>query len=425
MQSRRFLLIAGAWLLSAAGAFSLGRATIKQVQASTALQAKTATPSAAPAPAGATTPKLNEDEFSLAGWFGSKASGLTEVLNGRSLEDHVKHLLKQDDEAIRMLGFLRLLEALEKPEDIKAVLDVIGKDQRGGFRSTEQALLLQKWAKIAPTDAAAYANSQRDWSRFNGLNAVLKTWVKSNPEEAIAWAEKNGVQQGADGQPGGPGRGGPGGEDGNWAVATLIGSLSKTSLDRALQVAAEQPYSRARGRMADTLVSELISQRGADAARDTVMGIADEQFQAGMARELAQRMARENPQDAASWANGLPAGETRQRAMAEVIQEWAQKDAVAAGTYLQGLGNSPEFDRARQDYARSVVRIDPEAAWPWTEAITDPERRAETQQEVLGSLARRDQEAAKVFAQTHGVEYTPTNRGGGPGGGNFGRRGGR
>lgn len=420
MQSRRFLLIAGAWLLSAAGAFSLGRATIKQVQSASAAQPKTAATSAGTSiSASATAPKVSDEEFSLAGWFGSKAAGLPEVLNGRSLEDHVKHLLKQDDEAMRMLGFLRLLEALEKPEDIKAVLDVIAHDQRGGFRSTEQALLLQKWAKLAPSDAAAYANGQRDWSRFNGLNAVLKTWVKSNSEEAIAWAEKNGVPPGNDGQ---PGRGGPGGDDGNWAVATLLGSLSKTNLDRALQVAAEQPYSRARGRMADTLVSEIISQRGEDAARDIVTGITDEQFRAGMARELAQRMARQDPQKTATWANGLPAGETRQRAMAEAIQEWAQKDAVAAGTYLQGLGASPEFDRARQDYARSVVRIDPEGAWPWTEAITDPERRAETQQEVLGSIARRDQEAAKAFAQAHGVEYTPTNRGGGPPFGGRGRR---
>ncbi len=113
----------------------------------------------------------------------------------------MKHLLKLDDEAMRMLGFLRLMEGLTKPEDIKAVLDIIGKDNRGGMRMTEQAMLLQKWAKIAPADAASYANSQRDWSKFNGLNAVLKTWVKDSPEEAIAWAEKNGVQTDENGQP--------------------------------------------------------------------------------------------------------------------------------------------------------------------------------------------------------------------------------
>ncbi len=415
--------MSSAWLLSAAGAFSLGRATIKQVQSSSSPTKTTEqTGASAPLPTAAKT-KAGDEEFSLAGWFGSKATGLTDVLNGRSLEDHVKHLLKQDDEAMRMLGFLRLLEALEKPEDIKSVLDIIAHDQRGGFRSTEQALLLQKWAKLAPSDAAAYANSQRDWSRFNGLNAVLKTWVKSNPEEAIAWAEKNGVPQGNDGQPGQPGRGGPGGEDGNWAVATLIGSLSKSNLDRALQVAAEQPYSRARGRMADTLISEIISQRGEDAARDTVMGITDGQFQAGMARELAQRMARQNPQDAATWANGLPAGETRQRAMAEVIQEWADKDAVAAGQYLQQLGNSPEFDRARQDYAMRVVRNDPEGALAWVQAITDEQRRSEATQEVLGSWMRRDQNAATAWAQTNGVQPPQPRTFGGPGGPGFGGRG--
>lgn len=420
MKSRRPLIIATVWLLTAVAAFSLGRvSSLPQVIERVRQNTPTATPAEA-ASISTATQKDAEDDLSLAGWFGSKASGLAEVTNGRSLEDHVKHLLKQDDEAIRMLGFLRLLEALNDAEQIKSVLDVIGRDGRGGFRMTEQAMLLQKWAKLAPADAAVYANGQRDWSRFNGLNAVLKVWVKNSPEEAIAWAEKNGAQQGNDARPGG----GPGGEDGNWAVATLIGSLAKTSLDRALDVAQNQPYSRARGRMADTLVGELIAQRGEEAARDAVLAMTDEQFRAGMARELAQRMANKDPVAAAAWANGLPAGETRERAMAEAIDEWAEKDVVAAGKYLQQLGASPEFDRARQEYAMRVLRTDPEGAMAWTQAITDEQRRSGTTQELLNAWARRDQQAAQSWAQANGVQIAPTQRGGPGFGPGFGGRGG-
>jgi len=421
MKSRRPLIIVSAWLLSAAAAFSLGRVTSVQKVIERVRQGDTSstTATSTAAPASATAAKENADDLSLAGWFGSRANGLNDVTNGRSLEDHVKHLLRQDDEAIRMLGFLRLLEALNSPDDLKSALDVIMKDGRGGFRMTEQAMLLQKWAKLAPSDAAAYANGQRDWAKFSGLNAVLKTWVKTSPEEAIAWAEKNGAPQpGNDGQPQ-DGRGGPGGEDGNWAVATLINSLAKTNLDRALDVASHQSYSRARGRMADTLVNELISQRGEDAARDAVTGIQDEQFRAGLARELAQRMAGKDPAGTAAWANGLQAGETRQRAMAEVMDEWAEKDPVAAGNYLQGLGNSPEYDRARQEYAMNVVRNDPEGALAWTQAITDQERRNFTMQELLQSWSRRDAAAAQAWAANNGVQFTP-RQGGGPGFGQFG-----
>ena len=413
MKSPRLILIASAWLITAAAAFSLGR--VSSVSRVIERVREAAAPSSAgTGPASTTAQKTTEDDLSLAGWFGAHGTGLAEVTNGRSLEDHVKHLLKQDDEALRMLGFLRLLEALNNPDDIKTALDVIGKDGRG-FRMTEQAMLLQKWAKLAPADAATYANSQRDWAKFNGLNAVLKTWVKANPEDAIAWAEKNGAPQGNDAQQNGRGPG----EDGNWAVATLIGTLSKTSLERAMDIAANQPYSRARGRMADTLVNELIAQRGETAAREAVMAITDEQFRAGMARELAQRMASKDPQGTAAWANGLPAGETRERAMAEAISEWAQKDAVAAGQYLQQLGPSPEFDRARQDYAQRVVRNDPEGAIAWAQSITDEQRRNDTTRDVLRSWVQRDAPAAQAWAQTNGVQVPQA---GGPP--SFGGRGG-
>ncbi len=399
--NRRSLIITAVWLLTAAAAFSLGRMTSVVRVIERIAQPGAAAPVMTEA-SSAATQKPTEDELSLGGWFGSRASGIADVTNGRSLEEHVKHLLKQDDEAVRMLGFLRLLEALNDAEEIKTALDVIAKDGRG-FRMTEQAMLLQKWAKMAPADAAVYANGQRDWAKFNGLSAVLKTWVKASPEEAIAWAEKNGATPGNDAQPqDGRGRG-PGGEDGNWAVATLIGSLAKTDLDRALDVAGQQSYSRARGRMADTLVGELVAQRGEDGAREAVLAVSDEQFRAGLARELAQRMASKDPQGTAAWANGLPAGETRERAMAEAIDEWVKKDAVAAGKYLQQLGGSPEFDRARQEYAKEVVRNDPEGAVAWAQSITEEQRRNETTQEVLRSWVQRDAPAAQAWAQANGL----------------------
>jgi hypothetical protein len=233
--------------------------------------------------------------------------------------------------------------------------------------------------------------------------------VNADPEQAIDWAVKNGAPT-----PNNDGRQrGPGGDD-NWAVATLISTLAKTNLDRALSVAAEQPYGRARGRMAETLANELVSQRGEEAARNSVLDLSDDAFRAGLAGRLADRMAGKNPEAAAAWANGLPAGETRQRALADAVSRWAERDAVAAGNYLKQLGNSPEVDRAKQDYAQRVVRNDPEGAIAWTQAIADEERRKAATQEVLGSWMRRDPPAAQTWSQTNGIPLPTSNRGGFP-----------
>jgi hypothetical protein len=319
--------------------------------------------------------------------------------------------MKQDDDATRMLGLLRLLEGLNSAEDIKKTLDIIATENGGAggrFRVTEQAMLLQKWAEMDPKAAAEYADRRHDFSRFTGMNAVLRTWLKSNPEDAIAWAEQNG---GGNGGQGGPGGRGPGG--GNFAVASLIAPLAEKDLDRALKLASDQPVSNARGRMIDTLVDQMIAQKGDDMARNSISDMADSPFRAGMAERFTQKLADSDPQKAGDFAKTLPAGDTRQRALSQVVGQWAQKDVVAAGQFLQGLPNSPDLDAARQQYAQTVAKQDPQAAMPWAQTITDPKQQADAIQRVLRSWVQVDAAGAQAWGAANNVAVPQPGQGGG------------
>ncbi|HET6406425.1 MAG TPA: hypothetical protein VFG14_00980, partial [Chthoniobacteraceae bacterium] len=369
----RLPIYVGAWLATAVATFCLGRITSgpsHEAKGGAKGNARgDSSTSALSGNAGASGAAGASSEDLIARVFGSHATSLDQVLGGKTLDEHLKNLLKVDDEAVRMLGFLRLLEALNNPEDIKAALEVIGKEGNGRFRITESSMLLQKWASIDPKEAAAFASAQRDFSRFTGMNAVLRTWLKSNPEEAIAWAEANGVQQ-RDENDRGPGRGGP--EDGNVAIATLIGPLAQQNLDRAFELTKNQPESRARSRMIDTLVDEMLAQRGADAVRNAIADLPDDAFRAGMAGQLVDKLMRNaDPKDVATQAWGFPSGETRERAMSEVISRIADKDPVAAGTLLQTFGNSPDLDSAKASFSREVLRQDPSSAFVWAGTITN------------------------------------------------------
>jgi hypothetical protein len=382
---------------------------------------------ASPSGSNATT-----SEDIIARVFGGHTTSLQQVLGGKTLEEHLKNLMKLDDEAVRMLGFLRLLEALNDPADIKAALELIGKENGGRFRITETSMLLQKWAHIDPKEAAAFASTQRDFSRFVGMNAVLRTWLKSNPDEAIAWAEQNGVQnqnQEGDQNNRGPGRGGP--EDGNWAIATLMGPLAQQNLERAIELAKNQPDSRARGRMIDTVVDEMLSQRGMDAARNAMLDLPDDAFRASMAGRLVEKMmANADPKDVAAQAWNFPSGETRERAMSEVIRRIADNDPVTAANLLQQFGNSPDLDSAKGRLAYEIASKHPEDALIWTTSISDEKQRLETLQRLLGGIARQNPTLAQQYATQYGVQIQQQQRGaidagrfGGFGGGG-GRRGG-
>jgi hypothetical protein len=418
----RLPIYIGAWLATAVVTFCLGRMTSGTLRGSVFGGTKSVGRSAAPETGtlgnSSAASKGATSEDVLARVFGGHATTLAQVLGGKTLEEHLKTLLKLDDEAVRMLGFLRLLEALNNPDDIKAALELIAKEGNGGrFRVTEQSMLLQKWAQIDPKSAAAYASSQRDFSRFTGMNAVLRTWLKTSPEDAIAWAEQNVVQNQNDQQGDrGPGRGGP--EDGNWAIATLIGPLAQQNLERALELAKNQTESRARGRMIDTLVDEMLAQRGVDAARNAMMDMPDDAFRAGMAGRLVEKMmANADPKDVAAQAWNFPGGDTRERAMSEIIRRIADDDLVMAANLLQQFGNSPDLDSAKARLAFASVAKDTEGALAWTTSISDEKQRTETLQRLLPGVARQNPTLAEQYASQYGIQIQQR---GGPDGGGFG-----
>jgi hypothetical protein len=422
ISKNRLPIYVAIWLATAVATFCLGRMTSGPLRETVFGGSKGdgrsggSESSIANASAGASKGAGSEDL--LARVFGNHATSLGQVLGGKTLEEHLKTLLKVDDEAVRMLGFLRLLEALTDPDDIKKALELISKENGGRFRITETSMLLQKWAQMDPKAAAAYASAQRDFSRFVGMNAVLRTWLKSNPDEAIAWAEQNGVQQNQNGDQGnrGQGRGGP--DDGNWAIATLIGPLAQQDLDRAMELAKSQTESRARGRMIDTLVDEMLAQRGMDAARNTLTDLPDNAFRAGMAGRIVEKMLENSdPKDVVKLAWNFPSGETRERAMSEAIRRIADDDPVAAANFVKDFGNSPDLDSSKARLAFQIAGKDAEGAIIWAQSITDPKQQLETLQRLLPGIARQNPDLAQQYAAQLGIQIQQGR--GGPDGGRF------
>jgi hypothetical protein len=420
----RLPIYAAAWLATAVATFCLGRMTSgtlrETVFGGTKGDQNSGTGYAASGTSGsASASKAGASEDILARTFGGHATALNQILGGKTLEEHLKALLKVDDEAVRMLGFLRLLEALNTPEDIKAALELIGKENGGRFRITETSMLLQKWTQMDPKAAAAFASSQRDFSRFTGMNAVLRTWLKSNPDDAIAWAQANGVQnQEGDQQANnrGPGRGGP--DDGNWAMATLMGPLAQQNLNRALELAKDQPESRARGRMIDTLVEEMVAQRGLDEARNVLADLPDDAFRAGMAGQIVTKMLQKSEaKDVLTQAWAFPSGQTRKQAMGQVIGQVADDNPVEAAKMITNLPESPDLDSAKGSLAREIARKDPDGAIAWAQAISNEQDRMQTLQRVIGGLARENPALAQQYATQYGIQFQ-TQRG--PDGGGFG-----
>jgi len=288
-----------------------------------------------------------------------------------------------------------------------------------------------------PKEAVAYATGQEGGERFMATGTVLRTWAKSEPEAALAWAKENGAPQDPNAN-----ENDRRGND-NWALASVITQMGKTSLDRAIQEATTGDLGRTAGRAADSLLNEAITQRGADGAKKIADGLPEGQFKNDFIQQLAGRLAKDDPAGASAWALSMPAGDARRGALRQTVEEWVDKDLAGAGVFVSKLPVGPDSDSARQQYAQKLAATNSAGALQAIGYISDPERQARTVGEIARDLARRDvnvgqqfvmqsplademkAQMAQALAQPRGGDRGAT-RFGGPGGGapgGFGRRG--
>ena len=397
------IIAAIGWLATAAIAFCIGRLTL---------------PSENPAASGAgssdSANRSGRNGGTLAGGADGAQGGargaqfamgedgtpltLAKLTNGQPLDKWMKNLMAEEDSLVRMTGFMRLLDVLKDPADIKAALEAINMRMDRGFsrgsRFTEYGMLLEKWTQLEPKGAVAFTEGRSREERYMGTSTVLRTWTRNDPAAAITWAQtKEKESAAAEEQPGGP----PGwGGQGSSAISTVISQLARTDLDRALSVASTETFDR-RSRTVDTLASELVSQRTLDGARKAIDGMAAGTLRDGLITQLAGRFAATDAPGTAEWILGLPTGDAKSRALAETVTEWAKKDATAAGSFLAKLPATAEADRSRENFANAVVKKDPEGAIAWAAAITDEERQRRAVESVARSWIKQDAPAAKAW----------------------------
>ena len=381
----RRLLIPAAWVATAVLTFCLGRMSsfidAPAGSASPASQRGDSSAAAVETPA-FSMPIADRDGETF-------TSPLQQLTRGQSIGDWLKRVLDEEDEIVRMNGLMRLLELLGTGGEIEQALNVVMNNGNGWSRGKEFSMLLQKWAQLDPAQAMAWVEKIKDQgAKFGGYRAVLSTWTRRSPQEAVAWAEANGTPDAKDEK------------DGNWAMATIVGQLSKTDADWALRLTQGQPMSRARGRMVDAVIGQFVSQRGEAAAREMVMNIPEETLRHGMMARLAGQLAANDPDAAAQWVATLPAGEGRQRALTELVSQWSENDPAAAAAYLAKYPASPETDDSRARLAQNVLRADPEGALAWANTISEAESRKRTVTDLVRNWMRRDADAAQKWVQS-------------------------
>lgn len=397
--TRKSLILQTALCATAlSAAFMAGRATVysKASDSQAAGAATKVVNLASPSPLGRKTGSPSSN----AGTGGDRpaTAGVMGSATPEQASARLKAIFENQDPVSRMVDFLAFLKTLDSNDSRNAALATMMENFNPRESARELRMLMSEWADADPNAALASIKDNKDWTGYMAASTVLSKWAATNPEGALAWATENGKEANAT-------------EDGNYYMVSLLGTIAKTDLDRAAQLAqTSMNRSRARGEVMEQLLNQFLKQRSPEATQTWASSLAAGPFKDGVLSRLAGTLAAKDAPSTAAWVSTLPEDETKPRVMSQVVESWSRENPNEAGAWLNQFPRSAATDAPRETFAMNVLRKDPEAAFAWASTITDEKRRERATSEVVKSWFQREPEIARQWVDRNQVSESIKQR---------------
>jgi hypothetical protein len=288
--------------------------------------------------------------------------------------------------------------------DPEGALRKLSRSLPGPYRVILAHSILPALAEQDPARAGAFLTKHPEFARDEDVVRIVAShWTRKNSLEALAWAES---------LPAGRSRCSEALQavGSTWAQhdpATVAVEIvrNRDRWDRDVIKAVGQSWSQIDPRAAMAWIENLsksdqeaawsrfrfdVGKLGTDATLELLSAVPSEGRRAEMASQIASELARESPRAALAWAERLPEGEARTRALHPALDELAANNPVEAVGYVASLpAGQGRTDLLRRAVASWAVR-DMDAAMEWTRELPAGRERDEVSSEAARGLRRTD-----------------------------------
>ena len=228
----------------------------------------------------------------------------------------------------------------------------------------------------------------------HAINSILQAWGATNPNAALSWADAHSDQI-------------PKQVMNRKLLAIFRGYAQSEPTAAFAQAYGMKEATNVERRLKNNILSEVIEiqvqQGGLEVARLTVEAMQDGDTKNRLLTEMVDEWAQYDPTSAATYVNSLGESATTwmktsligewaesdpiaaadwlsnldaedpafSRGTANIIREWSQYDLSASAEWLNTLPASPELDRAVASYTFRAAQEDPANAMSWAESISN------------------------------------------------------
>ena len=241
-------------------------------------------------------------------------------------------------------------------ENYPAALSIAGM-QDEATRSEALEALMETWVSTQPEQAANWAGSLPAGTfRDDALSALMFHWGAQNPAAAAQWMTRTGV-------------------DDPEAASVLAGRWGQTDPSAAAGWAAALPESETR----QTAISAIAASWAATSPL-AAAAYADKlppSDRTGAITAVLTQWADRAPAAAAAWLSNIdfPSPDEQSLALAALITPWASQSPSAVAKYINALPEGPAREAASSQFAISAAATAPAESLMWAMNIKDPVQR--------------------------------------------------
>ena len=300
------------------------------------------------------------------------------------------------------------------------------------FTDPKRATIIKDLLVRMATDQPEFALSEatkiasvRDQER--AINSILEVWGATNPNAALSWSDAHSDQI-------------PKQVMNRKLMAIFRGYAQSEPTAAFAQAFGLKEANSVEKRLKNNILSEVIEmqvrQGGLEVARLTVEAMQEGDTKNRLLAEMVDEWAQYDPTAAASYVNSLGESATTWiktslisewaesdpiaaadwlsnldaedpafgRGTASIIREWSQYDLSASAEWLNTLPASPELDRAVASYTFRAAQEDPANAMSWAESISNERMQGYLMERVAANW--KDQDPSAFAGYLESAEYS-------------------
>jgi hypothetical protein len=250
-------------------------------------------------------------------------------------------------------------------------------------------MLFGRWAEVDPTAAMAFSNTMGFGGAFV-RPTILQSWASVDPANAAKYFSDNPREFAMMGMMGG-GRGPMGGQ----GPASIIAS-EWARQDPAAAMAWASTLTADKGQAMSAVIGE-VAKTDPKAAAAMVASIDGDK--GGAYRTVAEQYGATNFSEAQAWIRTLPA-EEQAAALAAAINGLSKNDPEAAAKQVSQMEAGDSKDRAVNDVVRELARLNPQAAADFIKQQGSEQAQRNSMRELMPTWIAQNASAALSYANS-------------------------